>query len=164
MVVLLVYQPLFTFVSYSNTHSDTELVFKHFATITHPNYIGKKQRLLEQGEEFFSRLAFETGCHIFLAVGAQYFPNPHLHAIVMVLANEEKRYRERVIRFNAHDKWKFRQRFDRWSNEKGGITGEFAFQYLAKHEIVLESEMIQTFCPKKYARCRRGACEFTAQT
>ena len=59
---------------------------------------------------------------------------------------------------------KFRQRFDRWSNEKGGITGDFAFRYLAKHEIVLESEMIQTFCPKKYARCRRGACEFTAQT
>ena len=148
----------------TKTHGNTELIFKQFATITHPNYIGKKQRLLEQGEEFFSRLAFETGCHIFLAVGAQYFPNPHLHAIVMVAADEEKRYRERVIRFNAEDKWKFRQRFDRWDNEKGGITGEFAFQYLAKHEIVLESEMIQTFCPKKYARCRRGACEFTAQT
>lgn len=121
-----------------------------WVTLTVPTW-SSREKLLEDAEKWVRDVGRMSKCHLCGLVGYGTDENPHLHICVYTPESEEERF---VSKFHKFQK----SRFWRWRSDVQVFKKELensAKEYVGKHK----PEFIAPFCPRIYARCRKGNCE-----
>jgi hypothetical protein len=126
-----------------------------FMTLTKPNGSYHK-RLWRDVETFLTKLGQFLGVHLHAVRGYERnSDNSHEHIILRVPIDELGRFDDRINRFKLSKAWS-------WIHDSQDFKVELrdkAYQYvLEKHEPVMPWDSKESFCPKRYHRCRSGVC------